>query len=213
MKKALILGCSHAVGAEMHQEPGLAFDDSTQATAYELAYCYPSQIALGLGYIPVNQGISGGSNDAMFRLFTEEKLTPNDIVIACWTGVNRSEIYSDQWIALAPGAVPGQLDLDYFKHWMLYSANTKVGMLNKTKNILALNAIAHAQGIQVINIDSFWPVPNIIWPNSISWPGAQDFMSWCQQHHFPHTDWGHFFKPAHDSFAEYMLEKLSVNRH
>ena len=209
MKKALILGCSHAVGAEMHQEPGLVFDDSTQAIDYELVHCYPSQIAHGLGYIPVNRAISGGSNDAMFRLFLEETLTSSDIVIACWSGVNRSEIYNDQWIALAPGAVPKEMDAYYFKHWLLYSANTKVGMLNKTKNILALNAAAQAQGIQVINIDSFWPVPNIKWSTSISWPVALDFMSWCQQHHFPHTDWGHFFKPAHDSFAEHVLENLS----
>ena len=209
MKKAVILGCSHAVGAEMHQESGLRFNKSAQATDYELAHCYPAQIAQALGYMPVNLGISGGSNDAMFRLFTEQTLTPNDIVIACWSGVNRSEIYDGQWIAIAPGAVPDQVHADYFKYWLLYSANIKVGMLNKTKNILALNALAHAQGIRVINIDSFWPVPDVAWPNTVSWPVTTDFMSWCQQHNFPRTDWGHFFKPAHDSFAEYVLENIA----
>jgi len=88
MKKALILGCSHSVGAEMRDEPGLRFDNSIHALDYELAHCYPAQIAQALGYMPINRGISGGSNDAMFRLFLEETLTPNDIVIACWTGVN-----------------------------------------------------------------------------------------------------------------------------
>lgn len=208
MKKALILGCSHAVGAEMHKEPGLVFDEFNSADKYGRIHCYPAQIAQALGYDPINCGISGGSNDAMFRLFTEETLTPNDIVIACWTGVNRSEIFDNQWIALAPGAVPADVNSDYFKHWLLYSANTEVGLLNKTKNILALNALAHAQGIQVINIDSFWPVPDIAWPESINWPVTNDFMSWCQQHNFPHTDWGHFFKPAHDSFAQYVLQNL-----
>ena len=125
----------------------------------------------------------------MFRLFTEQTLTPNDIVIACWSGVNRSEIYDKQWIAMAPGAVPDRVNADYFKHWLLYSANTEVGMLNKTKNILALNMLAHTQGIQVINIDSFWPVPDVAWPNSLKWPVDTDFMSWCQQYSFPHTDW------------------------
>jgi len=209
MKKAVILGCSHAVGAEMHKESGLRFDDSTQALHYELAHCYPAQIAQALGYDPINQSISGGSNDAVFRLFTEQTLTPNDIVIACWTGVNRSEIHDGQWIAMAPGAVPDQVNADYFKHWLLYSANSKVGMLNKTKNILALNVMAQAQGIRVINIDSFWPVPDVAWPHTVSWPVATDFMSWCQQHNFPHTDWGHFFKPAHDSFAKHVLQNIA----
>ena len=209
MKKALILGCSHAVGAEMFKEPGLVFDNFDQADNYGQIHCYPVQIAQALGYMPLNLGISAGSNDAIFRLFTETTLTNNDIVIACWSGINRSEIYDDQWILLAPGVVPDKVDTDYFKHWLLYAANNKVGMLNKTKNILALNALAHARGIQVINIDSFWPVPRFTWPSSVSWPVTIDFMSWCQQHKFPHTDRGHFFKPAHDSFAEHVLQNIA----
>jgi len=209
MKKALILGCSHSVGAEMFKEPGLVFSSFDQAERYGRTHCYPVQIAQALGYDSINLGISGGSNDAMFRLFLEETLTPDDIVIACWTGINRSEIYDGQWIAMAPGAVPDKVNADYFKHWLLYSANDEVSMLNKTKNILALNAMAHAQGIRVLNIDSFWPVPNITWPKSISWPAGADFMSWCQKHNFPHTDWGHFFKPAHDSFAEHVLQNIA----
>lgn len=210
MKKAVILGCSHSVGAEMHKEPGLVFDDSDRYDDYGRIHCYPVQIAQALGYMPINRGISGGSNDAMFRLFLEETLTPNDIVIACWTGVNRSEVYDETWLQLCPGAaVPKEIAPDYFKHWLLYSANTEVGMLNKTKNILALNALARAQCIPVINIDSFWPVPNIEWPSVVEWPASMDFMAWCQQHNFPHTAWGHFFKPAHDSFAQHVLENIA----
>jgi len=215
MKKALILGCSHAVGAEMHKEPGLRLDDPDQALDYELTHCYPAQIARALGYAVVNRGISGGSNDAMFRLFLEETLTPNDIVIACWTGVNRSEIYNDAWQQLCPGAItPKEITPDYFKRWLLYSGNTEVGMLNKTKNILALNNVAHAQGIQVINIDSFWPISffpaiDFVWPDTLSWPIDTDFMAWCQQHNFPHTEKVHFFKPAHDSFAEHVLQNIA----
>jgi len=209
MKKALILGCSHAVGAEISKEPGLVFDSVEQAADYELTYCYPVQIAQALGYDPINRAISGGSNDAVFRLFTEENLTTHDTVIACWSGVNRSEIYNDQWVPVAPGAVPKDIDSGYFKHWLLYAANTEVGMLNKIKNILALNAIAQAQGIQVINIDSFWPVSNFKWPELVYWPVDTDFMSWCQQHQFPHTDWGHFYRSAHESFAEHILRNLN----
>ena len=199
----------------MSQEPGLIFDDSTQALNYELTHCYPAQIAHTLGYIPVNLGISGGSNDAMFRLFLEQTLTPSDIVIACWTGVNRSEIYDQDWLKLCPGAdIPKEITPDYFKQWLLYSGNTEVGMLNKTKNILALNASAHAQGIRVINIDSFWPIDffpviDFAWPDTVSWPVDINFIAWCQQHNFPHTEKVHFFKPAHDSFAEHVLQNIA----
>jgi hypothetical protein len=215
MKKALILGCSHAVGAEMSQEPGLAFDNKNQATDYERKNCYPAQIAQALGYDPVNRGIAGGSNDAIFRLFLEETLTRDDIVIACWTGVNRSEIYDESWLQLCPGAsIPKEITPDYFKQWLLYSGNTEVGMLNKTKNILALNAVCWSRGIQVINIDSFWPIdffPEIdfTWPNSVYWPVDTDFMAWCQQHNFAHTEKVHFFKPAHDSYAEHVLQNIA----
>ena len=215
MNKALILGCSHSVGAEMFKEPGLVFADFDQAENYNLTHCYPAQIAQALGYYPVNRGIGGGSNDAMFRLFLEETLTPNDIVIACWTGVNRSEIYDQNWLQLCPGAkIPKEITLDYFKQWVLYSGNTEVGMLNKTKNIIALNTLAHAQGIRVINIDSFWPVSFLTdikfsWPDTVSWPVSIDFLAWCQQHNFPHTEKVHFFKPAHDSFAEHVLQNIA----
>jgi len=216
MKKALILGCSHALGTEMHKEPGLVFDDFAAMDKYERTHCYPAQIAQALGYNPTNYSISGGSNDAMFRLFTEETLTADDIVIACWSGVNRSEIYHKQWLRLCPGAAtpdnpPDWWD-DYFKHWMLYSANDEVGMLNKIKNILALNTLAHARGVQVINIDSFWPIIDIKWPESISWPVNISFIDWCQRHQFPHTDWMHYFKPAHDSFARHVLQNLSARQ-
>ena len=200
----------------MSKQPGLVFDNFDQVKNYELTYCYPAQIAKALGYDTINRGISGGSNDSMYRLFLEETLTPNDIVIACWTGVNRSEIYDEKWLQLCPGAtMPKKINSAYFKHWLLYSGNTEVGMLNKSKNIIALNALAHAQGIRVINIDSFWPVSfctsvNFSWPDIASWPVNIDFMSWCQQHNFSHTETVHFFKPAHDSFAEHVLENLFV---
>ena len=215
MKKALILGCSHSVGAEMHRESGLIFDSFDQANDYGRLHSYPVQIAQALGYNPINRGISGGSNDAMFRLFLEETLTPDDIVIACWTGVNRSELYHKTWLKLCPGAnVPTEITSSYFKHWILYSGNTQVGMLNKTKNILALNSVAHAQGIRVINTDSFWPVSfstgtNFVWPDTVEWPVAIDFMTWCQQHNFPHTEGVHFFKPAHDSYADHVLQNIA----
>jgi len=209
MKKALILGCSHAAGAEMFKEPGLVFDDFARADNHGRTRSYPAIIAQALGYNPINQAMSGGSNDAMFRLFTETKLCNNDIVIACWSGINRSEIFDDRWIRLVPGWPVDDVDPDYFKYWVAYSTSNEMCMLNKIKNILALNALSHAQGIQVININSFWPVPRFVWPATVQWPVNVDFMSWCRQHDFPHTEQVHFFKPAHDSFAEHVLQNIA----
>ena len=97
MKQALILGCSHAAGSE------ISSDDQ-----YNYSHSFPVHIAKSLGYQPLNHAIPGGSNDAMFRIFERdlETLDYDDIVIACWTGCNRSEIYHDtdqQWLALNTG--------------------------------------------------------------------------------------------------------------
>ena len=211
MKKALILGCSHSVGAEMSKEPGLIFNSAREAKDFELTHCYPAEISRALGYEPINQGIWGGSNDAMFRLFLQETLTSDDIVIACWTGVNRSEIYHNDWLPLAPGGtIAKDIDQDFFKHWILYYANEQIGMPNKIKNILALNALAQSRGLKVINIDSFWPVSDFKWPSMVRWPIAIDFISWCLENKFTHTDWGHFFKPAHQGFADFVVQNTSL---
>jgi len=193
----------------MFKEPGLVFDDFDQADNYGRLHSYPVQIAQALGYNPINLGISGGSNDAMFRLFLEQKLTPNDIVIACWTGINRSEIFDNRWIRLIPGGEVDNVNPDYYKYWVSYSTSNEVCMLNKIKNILALNALAQAQGIRVINIDSCWPVPRFAWPSSVSWPTPHDFTSWCQYQNFPHTDQWHFFKRSHNSFADHVLQNIA----
>ena len=63
--RALILGCSHAAGAEMHKEPGLTVNNPQE---FGYLNSYPVLIAKQLGYIPLNYAISGGSNDAMFSL-------------------------------------------------------------------------------------------------------------------------------------------------
>jgi hypothetical protein len=70
MKRAIILGCSHAAGTEMYNG---------------IACSYPVKIAEQLGYVPENYAIAGGSNDAMFRIYEEHRtrLDSSDIVIAC----------------------------------------------------------------------------------------------------------------------------------
>jgi hypothetical protein len=242
MPRAVILGCSHALGAEMDLEPGLEWtaDDRSQWHWGPLN-SYPAQLAQALGYTVENHAISGGSNDAVFRvfasLFTHDyrtgsyhaNLTPEDVVIACWTGPYRTEVWHSRdhlWLPLAAGieqiltrvvdpvlreglAIPGtvrdeQLYLSYLQQWVAVAAEEQAGRLNKIKNILALNALAAAHGITVINIDSFAPVVNFEFPSTIFWPVQVDFVTWAEQRQAPKTASGHYFKPTHGAFADHV---------
>ena len=209
MKQALILGCSHAAGSEMHKglDNSLDFD-------YGRDNSYPVIIARSMGYTPNNQSITGGSNDAIFRIYEEQQSTLDhtDIVIACWSGYNRTEIWNEQnknWQPMAPGKEDNisKEYLNYQQQWIMYHTNDRVGRLNKIKNILALNCLAAEKNIRVINIDSFWSVSDMIWPKLVNWPVDDNLWNWCIKHGYPRTDWGHFFKPAHQAFAEFVIRK------
>tara|TARA_R110000868_G_scaffold140351_1_gene355900 strand:+ start:199 stop:798 length:600 start_codon:yes stop_codon:yes gene_type:complete len=198
MKKALILGCSHAAGSEMGTDK------------YGRANSYPVLLAERMGYTAHNGAIAGGSNDAIFRIFEAEYKNYN-IIIACWSGYNRTEVWHDNaWIPFVPGGNAVDLDLDkYFQQWILHQTDAVTGRLNKIKNILALNAIAQAHNVTVINIDSFWPVTNIVWPSGIHWPVLINFWDWANAQGFNCTAWGHFQKDAHSAFADYILENIA----
>lgn len=214
MKRALILGCSHASGHEMHLEPRLNTFPYTD-NEYGYANSYPVVIATLLGYTPDNRALPGGSNDAMFRIWNEVRNTlgSTDVVIACWSGGHRTEIWSkntEKWITLLPGAPPinEQEYDDYAKQWLLYNTHPQIGYYNKLKNIIALNAMASSQGIPVINIDSFFRIPESY--NYYNWPVKNiDFLKWAQRNHYPHTKALHFFKPAHQAFAEFVVNSIS----
>ena len=202
MKKALILGCSHAFGSEMFPWP--------TETRY---HSYPAVIAQELGYTVNNLSIPGGSNDAMFRLYEEQQSTLDcsDIVIACWTGCNRTEIWNEKnnhWQAIAPGKedISPKEYLDYQQQWVLYHTDDRIGRLNKIKNILALNTMAKERNIKVININSFWPIGRMAESEFVQWPISNSFWDWCVENNYPRTDWGHFFEPAHRAFAKVVLE-------
>ena len=223
MKKALILGCSHAAGAEMWLDP----DVINGSEEYGYTRSYPVLIAQGLGYTALNHAISGGSNDAMFRIFESANLDNQDIVIACWTGFYRSEVWyqpETRWLSIAHSGVnvqkkqPSEVILEgmnggsvideaaqyreYAKHWAVNEGNIFRGRLNKIKNILALNALAQMKGVKVLNIHSF----NSVECDSGAWPiGQEEFCNWCNERNFVHSDGGHYFKDAHAQFAEYVL--------
>lgn len=238
MKTALILGCSHAAGSEMHLEPGLDLAGYTHQT-YGLYNSYASWIAQHLGYHPMNHAIPGGSNDAMFRVWESfvnpySNKTKPDLVIACWTGNNRTEIWdyeNDVWQGLAPGkqrfykikedsSVPegeyipetvGNHEelLTYQKHWVTWHSDRWSGRLNKIKNVLALNAMADLEGIPVINLDSFESVQEFEWPANVYRPmGNNEFSNWAAGEGFKKTTQGHFFSNAHKLYAKKVFGKV-----
>jgi len=163
MKKALILGCSHATGAEMAHEPGVAYSDAIEFEEYGYTRSYAVLIAQALGYQALNHAIPGGSNDAMFRIFESTNLTSDDIVIACWTGFDRSEVWYEKecrWLALAHSGInvhqkqsstivleglnSGAIIKDsvqyseYAKQWAINEGNIFRGRLNKIKKYICI---------------------------------------------------------------------------
>jgi len=224
IKRALILGCSHAAGAEMYRDPSIQVE---HPDSFGYLNSYPALVAQKLGYVPLNYAISGGSNDAMFRIFCEQmdQLTADDIVIACWTGIDRTEIWHEldrRWLPLSIGQhdfcpiqpsdyalsglnVGGKIschqDYEQYSHqWSKYHVDLKSSQLNKLKNITALNAMAKDRSIPVMNIDSFWPVKN----NS-TWVINETYYDWATRNNCVKTANGHYFLDTHQRFADLIV--------
>ena len=226
----------------MHEEPGLVLAEEPGKDQYQIEAeygaknSYPVKLAELLGYTPHNHAISGGSNDAMFRIFLEQ-VDNFDLVIACWTGKDRGELYHTEhkyWIPINVGnsdsftKTPNDVLLqgrnvltkvkdhelyeNYGKQWLTYEGNEQRAYNNKLKNILALNAIARSKGIKVINLDSFQGIYHqFSWPEEIYFPGdshRDEFCNWCESKKFPTESRGHFFQPAHQKYAEHVFEKI-----
>jgi hypothetical protein len=195
---------------------------------------YPVQIARALGYEPCNHAIGGGSNDAIFRIWTEvcDHLNQSNIVIACWTGCHRSEFWHEKsalWLQISPGTqsylkrvqdplflegrtisevvVEQDNIIEFGKLWHTFANDQISASNNKLKNILALNASAERLGIRVINFDSFDPVNNKS-VKQFEWPVDIDFMKFVDSCGYDHTDWGHYFLDAHNAYAKKVLESL-----
>lgn len=230
MKKAIILGCSHAAGAEIDPDPSIGYQKS-----------YPAQIAQDLGYEFENHSLYGGSNDSIFRIFVEQfdRLSSDSLVLACWTGYERTEIYHDtdqQWVQITPNSkkfnlreksswAPQGMFVDryitdqvwyvkYTDYWQRYALdeNGFFAKLNAVKNIMALNSLARTKNIKVLNFQSFLPIEQY-WPmiSHFYWPmGSYDFSSWCRDHgHLPGPKL-HFRAESHRRFADTVLDKLDI---
>ena len=191
--KAFILGCSHAAGSEMA-------DGKNKS--------YPCLIAEQLGYSHINLAVPGGSNDAVFRILIDNinNITINDIVIACWTGLNRTEVYDYETKVWQTINLTSNTN-SYHKHWLVNHGEEKFGQLNKIKNILALNTLCQRKTIKVINVDSFWP----IWDIQIQdlFAIEDNFWDWSLSNNFSKTNNGHFDLDAHRAFANHILRNIN----
>lgn len=191
--KAFILGCSHAAGSEMA-------DGKNKS--------YPCLIAKQLGHSHVNLAVPGGSNDAIFRILVDniKKISKNDMVIACWTGLDRTEVYNHNIKSWQP-VNSSTSKIVYHKYWLTNHGDEKFGQLNKVKNILALNSLCQRQQIKVINVDSFWPV----WDVEIQdlFLVKENFLDWSLLNNFTQTKNGHFDLDAHQAFADHILRNIN----
>lgn len=233
--KALILGCSHAAGAQMHTSPECTLTHPVDQVKWEADNSYPVQLAKLLGYEAENHAISGGSNDAMFRI-ANEHIDKADMIIACWTGWDRTELWHTEhhdWYPLNytndvinirkpyGGLLQGHsisTNVDnnkqyhqYAKNWLVYEGGNEKSRLNKIKNILSLNSIAKQKGIEVLNLDSFHGIYDFIWPGDVYRPvdsQTDEFCTWCFNKGFHTEETGHFFLDAHTAYANYIKNSI-----
>lgn len=211
---------------------------------YGFHHSYPAIIARGLGYNEIhNHAIPGGSTDAMVRIFggMSDTIRPEqDIVIACWTGGDRTEYYDqeeDLWIQLSVGskgflrtrkstiALQGSFFEDSHvnetyiskrKQWVLDSSAESCNRRLIT-NVIGLNEQAQMLGIKVMNLVSFYCPDCSLRDRNISrfwWPVGFDskstFLSYIQDLGHKKDATGHFLEAAHRDYAETVLNKITM---
>jgi hypothetical protein len=135
-KSILFLGCSR-----------------TQGIGLPLESTWPTMVSQQLNLECFNLGIGGSSNDTAFRLGYHwiGEIKPK-IVVLCEPSPERLELLGESEIyQFLPSHPQPVADVIFYKHWLL---NCNNGMLNKTKNKLALWLLCQQFGIKFISIDS-----------------------------------------------------------
>lgn len=184
MSRCFIFGCSHAAGLDMVDldryvcVDGHVYDRRT----YGYHHSYPAIIGKQLGYRDIhNHSLASGSTDSMVRIFHEvvDTIDPaRDLVIACWTGGDRSE-YWDQdhqlWVQLtankpgfhllqpSPIALQGLMHgnvitTDRFQqehHKWVMESNHQLALQRLENNMRVLNAAAQDRQLRLMNLCSF----------------------------------------------------------
>lgn len=242
MSRCFILGCSQAAGLNMVGDQDLSCSDRRfyNAQTYGYHHSYPALLAKKMGYTDIrNYAIVSGSTDAMARIFHEiiDEIDPvNDIVMACWTGGDRSEYWDDEsktWIplmilpeicypvfqpsAIALAGLPEKLENsprheEIYQQWVL-SSSIKQAHDRLVKNITGLNNLAQENKIKVCNIFSF--VSPVLAANDQLtrwwWPiGTQEsFETFAESRDYKSIDGcGHYAKHVHEAFANLILTAI-----
>lgn len=231
MKRAYIFGCSHAAGSEM-------FDNDIDR---EYTHSYPALIARDLGYEVHNHAIPGGSNDAIFRILIDihQSITDQDLIIFCWIGAGRVEIWNNQhqqWLQFSVGqpafkigephpvALQGRAtgaDIEDHRGWQHYHQAWQQRWLGiedrnekaqEYRNMLAAYALAETRTSRIINVRSFAGHEHAYRSTTdrFYWPiGYEEFWTWCNDRAFDRTLRGHFGAESHRAFADYVLLNIS----
>lgn len=238
--RTFILGCSHAAGSELFVDlPNHHALTQIELCHFDYTNSYPVILSNLLGKTANNHAIPGGSCTAMFRIFLAllKNLDQDDIVLACWTGPDRTEIYDNLnniWLPISPGetnfwkkthdtialeGLPLYHDpveqqneyINYLQQIYRHGMHPDQCQNQRLAKIIALNHIAYKHSIRVINIFSFAPEPDLSLLD-FYWPvGNLDFMTWCVDRDMPRTKSWHFDLQAHREFAQFVFEAMRRN--
>jgi hypothetical protein len=235
--RSFILGCSHAAGSELFVDlPDDHALNQTELCHFNYTNSYPAILSNLLGKTANNHAIPGGSCTAMFRIFLTllDDLDQGDVILACWTGPDRTEIYDsldNAWLPISPGernfwkkthdtvalqGIPLYHDpvvqhneyIRYLEQIYRYGMHPDQCQNERLAKIIALNHIASQRSIQVINIFSFAPEPDLSLLD-FYWPvGNLDFMTWSIDRNMPRTKNWHFSLQAHREFSRFVFDAM-----
>lgn len=149
---------------------------------YGYHHSYAAIVGRELGYTDIhNHSLLGGSTDAMIRIFREvvDAIDPDrDLVIACWTGGDRTEYWEPDygiWVQLSAHktgfqllqpsdiALQGFINGDHLvterfqqeqRKWVL-EASYESAMQRLATNMLIMNQLAQDRRIRLMNLCSF----------------------------------------------------------
>ena len=147
----------------------------TQGTGLPIEKTWATIVANKLNLKCYNLGIGGSSNDTAFRLaYSWFKIIKPITVILCTPPTERLELLSDSdnSIQLLPNAIKSHPGLDFYKHWV---DNENNGILNKTKNTLAIENLCNHLSINLLTVDSntLLTTMNIDLARDLSHPGIK----------------------------------------
>ena len=168
---------------EFSNEPSAVFlgCSLTQGVGLPIENTWANIVANQLNLKCYNLGIGGGSNDTTFRLaYSWLEIIKPKIVILCSPLPERLELLSlDCMFQLLPNSSQTQPGLDFYKHWCINENN---GLLNKTKNVLAIENLCSRQNIKFIAADCIDLLldPDMDLARDLCHPGIKSNLAFAQ---------------------------------